>query len=116
MVVERERVVTPERREDDAPERSLRPTRLSEFIGQDLLRDNLRYLAKAAFELRALADDFVEIIVISTFFIFLRLHIGCAFTRRLLIGCHGGKLEMSWINGIRKRHFPCVSYSRQRGC
>ena len=34
------------------------------------------------FDATPIADDFVEIIVISTFFIFLRLHIGCAFTRR----------------------------------
>src|SRR3979411_2122209 len=42
------RLVTPERREDDDPESSLRPLRLSEFIGQQQARANLNVFIEAA--------------------------------------------------------------------
>jgi holliday junction DNA helicase RuvB len=42
------KLVTPERREDDAPEASLRPQRLSEFIGQEQARKNLSVFIEAA--------------------------------------------------------------------
>jgi Holliday junction DNA helicase RuvB len=42
------RLVTAERREDDATEASLRPQRLSEFIGQQQARANLRIFIEAA--------------------------------------------------------------------
>jgi Holliday junction DNA helicase RuvB len=42
------RLVTPERREDDASETSLRPQRLSEFIGQEQARANLSVFIEAA--------------------------------------------------------------------
>ncbi len=42
------RIVTPERREDDAAEASLRPQKLSEFIGQEKARANLDVFIKAA--------------------------------------------------------------------
>ena len=42
------RMVTPERREEDAAETSLRPQRLSEFIGQQQARANLSVFIEAA--------------------------------------------------------------------
>ncbi|HET9903964.1 MAG TPA: Holliday junction branch migration DNA helicase RuvB [Xanthobacteraceae bacterium] len=42
------RVVTPERREDDAAEASLRPQRLAEFVGQEQARANLDVFIQAA--------------------------------------------------------------------
>ncbi|HET7681340.1 MAG TPA: Holliday junction branch migration DNA helicase RuvB [Xanthobacteraceae bacterium] len=42
------RLVTPERREDDLAEASLRPQRLSEFVGQEQARSNLEVFIKAA--------------------------------------------------------------------
>ena len=42
------RLVTPERREEDAAETSLRPQRLSEFIGQQQARANLSIFIEAA--------------------------------------------------------------------
>ena len=42
------RLVTPERREEDSAETSLRPQRLSEFIGQQQARANLDVFIKAA--------------------------------------------------------------------
>jgi len=42
------RVVTPERRDEDSAEASLRPQRLSEFIGQPQARANLEVFIKAA--------------------------------------------------------------------
>jgi Holliday junction DNA helicase RuvB len=42
------RLVTPERREDDAADSSLRPQRLSEFIGQQQARANLSVFIEAA--------------------------------------------------------------------
>ncbi|HEY6255273.1 MAG TPA: Holliday junction branch migration DNA helicase RuvB [Xanthobacteraceae bacterium] len=42
------RLVTPERREDDAAETSLRPQRLAEFIGQEQARANLAVFIEAA--------------------------------------------------------------------
>ena len=42
------RLVTAERREDDAPDSSLRPQRLSEFIGQQQARANLSIFIEAA--------------------------------------------------------------------
>jgi holliday junction DNA helicase RuvB len=42
------RLVTPERREEDAAETSLRPQRLSEFIGQQQARSNLSIFIEAA--------------------------------------------------------------------
>jgi len=41
-------LVTPERREDDAAEASLRPQRLSEFVGQEQARKNLSVFIEAA--------------------------------------------------------------------
>jgi Holliday junction DNA helicase RuvB len=48
MVVERERSVTPLRREEDGAEPSLRPRMLAEYIGQDRLRANLEIFIAAA--------------------------------------------------------------------
>src|SRR5437870_11621992 len=42
------RLVTPERRDDDTAETSLRPQRLSEFIGQQQARSNLAVFIEAA--------------------------------------------------------------------
>jgi Holliday junction DNA helicase RuvB len=42
------RLVTPERRDDDAADTSLRPQRLSEFIGQQQARSNLSVFIEAA--------------------------------------------------------------------
>src|SRR4026208_1611144 len=42
------RVVTPERRDEDAAEASLRPRKLAEFIGQELARRNLAVFVEAA--------------------------------------------------------------------
>src|SRR5437763_15750386 len=42
------RLVTPERRDDDTAETSLRPQRLSEFIGQQQARANLGVFIEAA--------------------------------------------------------------------
>src|SRR5437773_11690269 len=42
------RLVTAERRDDDAAETSLRPQRLSEFIGQEQARSNLKVFIEAA--------------------------------------------------------------------
>src|SRR6202163_1543261 len=42
------RLVTPERREEDVAETSLRPQRLSEFIGQQQARANLKVFIEAA--------------------------------------------------------------------
>ncbi len=43
-----ERLVTPERREDDALESSLRPKTLSDFVGQQQARENLKVFIDAA--------------------------------------------------------------------
>src|SRR6201999_3043855 len=43
-----DRLVTPERAEDDTLESSLRPKRLSEFVGQKQARENLSVFIKAA--------------------------------------------------------------------
>ena len=43
-----ERVVTPQRQEDDALESSLRPKRLADFVGQQQARDNLSVFIEAA--------------------------------------------------------------------
>ena len=42
------RLVTPERREDDAPDAQIRPQRLAEFIGQAQARANLAVFIEAA--------------------------------------------------------------------
>src|SRR4051794_37078979 len=42
------RLITPERREEDAAESSLRPQRLNEFIGQQQARTNLSVFIEAA--------------------------------------------------------------------
>src|SRR5437762_5924990 len=42
------RIVAPERAEQDAPESSIRPLALDEFVGQKQLRDNLRVFIAAA--------------------------------------------------------------------
>src|SRR5438309_4103236 len=42
------RIITPERREDDVAEASLRPQKLSEFIGQEQARANLGVFIEAA--------------------------------------------------------------------
>src|SRR5437016_8465825 len=41
------RVIAPEREDEDAPEASLRPATLDEFVGQRQLRDNLRVFIEA---------------------------------------------------------------------
>src|SRR6202789_3404743 len=43
-----ERLVTPERRQDDVLESSLRPKTLAEFVGQQQARENLRVFIEAA--------------------------------------------------------------------
>jgi len=43
-----DRIAAPDFRDDDAPERSLRPVTLDEFIGQRQLRENLRVFVEAA--------------------------------------------------------------------
>ena len=43
-----ERLVTPERREDDALEISLRPKTLADFVGQQQARENLKVFIDAA--------------------------------------------------------------------
>src|ERR1700742_417159 len=45
---ETDRIVTPERGEDDTLESSLRPKRLSEFVGQKQARENLSSFIQAA--------------------------------------------------------------------
>jgi Holliday junction DNA helicase RuvB len=42
------RLITPERREDDAPDANIRPQRLSEFVGQAQARANLSVFIEAA--------------------------------------------------------------------
>ena len=42
------RIITPERREEDTAEVSLRPQRLNEFIGQQQARANLSVFIEAA--------------------------------------------------------------------
>jgi len=42
------RVVAPQQAEQDAPESSVRPATLDEFVGQHQLRDNLRVFIEAA--------------------------------------------------------------------
>lgn len=58
MTLNRDRVVAPERRVDDASEPSLRPKSLDEFIGQERLCSNLSILVEAALA-RAEALDHV---------------------------------------------------------
>jgi len=48
MTTSPRRIVTPERRDDDGTEMSLRPLRLSEFIGQQQARANLTVFIEAA--------------------------------------------------------------------
>jgi len=48
MTTSPQRMVTPERREEDTAEASLRPQRLAEFIGQQQARANLEVFIKAA--------------------------------------------------------------------
>lgn len=48
MTVPPKRIVTPERREEDTAETSLRPLQLSEFIGQEQARKNLAIFIDAA--------------------------------------------------------------------
>ena len=48
MTTPPKRVVTPERREEDTGEQSLRPLQLSEFIGQQQARRNLSVFIDAA--------------------------------------------------------------------
>src|SRR5437763_6391986 len=50
------RVIAPERAEQDAPEASIRPTTLDEFVGQRQLRDNLRVFIDAARSRREALD------------------------------------------------------------
>src|SRR5438067_4109030 len=50
------RVIAPERVEQDAPEASIRPTTLDEFVGQRQLRDNLRVFIDAARSRREALD------------------------------------------------------------
>src|ERR1700742_3733813 len=53
---ETDRIVTPERGEDDTLESSLRPKRLSEFVGQKQARENLSVFIQAARERREALD------------------------------------------------------------
>ena len=48
MTIPPKRIVTPERREEDTAETSLRPLQLSEFIGQEQARKNLAIFIEAA--------------------------------------------------------------------
>ena len=48
MTTNPRRLVTPERREDDVAEASLRPQKLSEFVGQQQARANLGVFIEAA--------------------------------------------------------------------
>src|SRR5437763_13626886 len=50
------RVIAPERVEQDAPEASIRPTTLDEFVGQRQLRDNLRVFIDGARSRREAPD------------------------------------------------------------
>jgi holliday junction DNA helicase RuvB len=50
------RVIAPERAEQDAPESSIRPATLEEFVGQRQLRDNLRVFIDAARSRREALD------------------------------------------------------------
>ena len=50
------RVIAPEQAEQDAPEASIRPTTLDEFVGQRQLRDNLRVFIDAARSRREALD------------------------------------------------------------
>src|SRR5213082_3631113 len=50
------RVIAPELSEQDAPEASIRPTTLDEFVGQRQLRDNLRVFIDAARSRREALD------------------------------------------------------------
>jgi holliday junction DNA helicase RuvB len=50
------RVIAPERAEQDAPEASIRPATLEEFVGQRQLRDNLRVFIDAARSRREALD------------------------------------------------------------
>src|SRR5437773_9247354 len=50
------RVIAPERAEQDAPEASIRPLALDEFVGQRQLRDNLRVFIEAAKSRREALD------------------------------------------------------------
>ncbi len=47
-MTDKNRVIDPSQRSEDAPERSLRPQRLQELIGQDQVRENLQILIEAA--------------------------------------------------------------------
>jgi Holliday junction DNA helicase RuvB len=50
------RVIAPEQAEQDAPEASIRPLALDEFVGQHQLRDNLRVFIEAAKSRREALD------------------------------------------------------------
>src|ERR671928_327272 len=50
------RIIAPERAEQDAPEASIRPATLDEFVGQRQLRDNLRVFIDAARSRREALD------------------------------------------------------------
>src|SRR5919206_3231604 len=50
------RIIAPERAEQDAPEASIRPGTLDEFVGQRQLRDNLRVFIDAARSRREALD------------------------------------------------------------
>src|SRR4051794_29851908 len=52
----KERLVAPERGEDDSLESSLRPKRLSEFVGQAQARENLSVFIQAARERKEALD------------------------------------------------------------
>ncbi len=48
MSIEEERLISPEIRSDDVPDKSLRPTSLAEFIGQSNVCNNLKIFIEAA--------------------------------------------------------------------
>ncbi len=51
-----ERLITPQSSNTDAPDVALRPERLSDFVGQESLRDNLRIFIQAAKERKQALD------------------------------------------------------------
>ena len=60
------RLVTSERRDEDAAETSLRPQRLAEFIGQQQARSNLAVFIEAARSRRETSDSTGRPVFMST--------------------------------------------------
>ncbi len=55
------RVIAAEKDEEDAPEASIRPLALDEFVGQRQLRDNLRVFIEAAKGRREALDHAISL-------------------------------------------------------